>query len=151
MRLEPFTLTLKRREGYAFDLTYDPQKPVLTVDEGPPLGLAEGPSPSKLLAAAVGHCLSASLLFCLAKSRVKVDDLTTQVAVHFFRNEAGRWRIQDLDAQLTLSTPGVESSRIQRCLSLFEDFCVVTASVRQGVPVSVKIKDKHGRLLFEGT
>ncbi|MCB1051917.1 MAG: OsmC family protein [Acidobacteria bacterium] len=149
--MEPFTLTLKRQEDYAFDLQYDPAKPGLIVDEGPPLGQGAGPSPSKMLAAAVGHCLSASLLFCLSKSRVEVADLTTAVEVHFFRNEAGRWRIQNLNARLTVSTPGSEPSRIQRCLSLFEDFCVVTASVRQGVPVSVKVLDPAGQILFEGT
>ena len=42
------------------------------------------------------------------------------------------------------------SPRLKRCLDLFEDFCVVTASVRQGIPVSVEVLDENGASLLEG-
>ena len=34
-----------------------------------------------------------------------------------------------------------------RCKDLFEDFCVVTASIRQGIPVEVELMDGAGTLL----
>jgi len=30
-------------------------------------------------------------------------------------------------------------ARLERCASLFEDFCVVTESVRKGIPVNVSV------------
>jgi hypothetical protein len=32
----------------------------------------------------------------------------------------------------------------QRCVEQFEDFCVVTQSVRAGIPVSVRVVDAAG-------
>jgi hypothetical protein len=36
---------------------------------------------------------------------------------------------------------------LPRCLDLFEDFCVVTASVRQGIPVTVEVVGPAGEVL----
>ena len=61
-----FAVNLTLRDGYSFDVEFaDGEGPPLIVDELPPLGEANGPNPARLLAAAVGSCLSASLLFCL--------------------------------------------------------------------------------------
>ncbi|MEM3048264.1 MAG: OsmC family protein, partial [Candidatus Bathyarchaeia archaeon] len=89
--------------------------------------------------AAVGHCLSASLLFCLSKARLNIEGVETTVEVSFRRNEKGRLRIGSLKVHLNLSIRREEVERLKRCLELFEDFCVVTQSVRQGIPVSVDV------------
>jgi hypothetical protein len=34
-----------------------------------------------------------------------------------------------------------------RCLEQFEDFCVVTQSIRAGIPVSVSVVDAEGKVL----
>jgi hypothetical protein len=38
--------------------------------------------------------------------------------------------------------------RVRRCFGLFEDYCVVTAGVRNGIPVSVVIVDPSGEELY---
>ncbi|NIP81865.1 MAG: OsmC family peroxiredoxin, partial [Gemmatimonadetes bacterium] len=63
-----FDLTLTLREGFQFDTEFDGEKMAnLLFDEPSPLGEDEGPNAARVLGAAVGNCLSASLLFCLRK------------------------------------------------------------------------------------
>lgn len=147
---EPFEVHLRREAGYRFRASFPgTELDDLQVDEPAPLGEGTGPNPSRLLALAVVDCLSASLLFCLSKSRVEVRDLSARVAGRMGRNERGRWRIEGLDVELVLEVAEEDRPRIERCLGLFEDFCVVTASVRQGVPVSVVVRDPGGTVLHE--
>ncbi|MBS7626615.1 OsmC family protein [Candidatus Bathyarchaeota archaeon] len=118
----------------------------MIMDEPKPVGEGSGPNASRLLSAAVGHCLSASLLFCLAKARLNVERVETTVETSFRRNEKGRLRIGSLRAHIHLSIRREDVERLKRCLELFEDFCVVTQSVRQGIPVSVDVatRDEKG-------
>jgi uncharacterized OsmC-like protein len=133
-------VNLSRREGYAFAAGFDNGDwPEITLDEPPPLGSGEGPNPTRVLGAAVGGCLAASLLFCLGKARVAVHDFAAAVEGTVARSDEGRLRITELRVRLAPSVGAADRDRMQRCLSLFEDFCTVTASVRKGIPVHVEV------------
>ncbi len=142
-----FRVTLEQLQAFEFKVKFDWDVANLALDEPPPLGASHGPNASRLLAAAVGNCLSASLLFCLQKSRVPVTGLTATVSGKTTRNEQGRMRLSQFDVSITL--PGADDARRERCLALFEDYCVVTQSVRQGIPVHVRVVDADGRVLHE--
>lgn len=146
-----FSITLKHLENYQFETRFDDTavKPI-TVDEPPPLGRYAGPSASRLLAASVGHCLSASLLFCFQKARIDVENMETHVKGTFRRNEKQRLRVGQLDVTLKVRLGEGGSRRVNRCLEIFEDYCVVTASVRKGVNVTVTVTDSHGNPLKPG-
>lgn len=146
---DSFTLQLRRLEDYRFEADFGDDIPPLQVDEPPPLGAGAGPNPSRLLAVAVGNCLAASLLFCLGKSRVEVQEMRAEVRGELRRNERQRLRIGRLEVDLHLAVSEEDAPRLKRCLGLFEDFCVVTATVRQGVPVQVRVLDQSGTLLHE--
>jgi organic hydroperoxide reductase OsmC/OhrA len=132
--------TLRREEGYRFRVRFDHEgMPDLLTDEAPPIGEGKGPNPSRLLATAVANCLAASLLFCLEKARLSLEGLEAEVVTEFTRNEAGRLRIGGIHVRLSPQWTGETAVKAQRCLGIFESFCVVTESVRHGVPITVEV------------
>jgi hypothetical protein len=97
MEDQEFAVDLELRDGYRFGVDFDLDwVPVLQVDEPVPLGAGEGPNAKLLLAAAVGNCMSASLLFCLRRARIEVPELRTRVSGKIVRNERGRLRVGEL-------------------------------------------------------
>jgi uncharacterized OsmC-like protein len=136
------TVTLSLAKNYEFTASFEqfPDGNPVLLDEPPPLGEGRGPNAAALLAAAVGNCLAASLAFCLRKSRAELNDLKAVVRARVTRNQAGRMRIAGLEVELAPGVGSGESEKLDRCSRLFEDFCVVTASVRQGIPVTVTVR-----------
>jgi uncharacterized OsmC-like protein len=131
---------LKLRKGYEFKVIFDAADvPELVVDEIKPVGESLGPNPTRLLSAAVGHCLSSSLLFCLRKARINVNDLETEVKANVERNEEGYLRVNSLDVHISLDVNEDDKSRVDGCLGIFENYCTVTQSVRKGVDVKVTV------------
>ena len=135
-----FALDLTFKDGYEFvvDFARSGVAPFL-VDEQPPIGAGRGPNPARLLATAVGHCLASSFLFCVRKSRVDVTAMAVRVEGTMMRNERGRLRIGGLRVRLAPGIRAEDRERLGRCLELFEDFCVVTQSVRAGLDVQVEV------------
>lgn len=127
-------------EGYRFKVEFDVYGiPSLVVDEMKPIGKEEGPNPTRLLSAAVGHCISSSLLYCLGKAKVKVKKLETTVQANVERNKEGYLRIPGLDVQVRLEVSEEDKARVPRCLKVFENYCTVTQSVKKGIEVKVRI------------
>lgn len=136
-----FSLVLTLGEGFQFDTAFDGDRmPNLLFDEPPPLGSDEGPNAARVLGAAVGNCLSASLLHCLRRARINVEGMQTEVRGRVTRNESGRLRIAGIRARIRTAIPVEDQDRVSRCLGIFEDFCIVSASVRQGIPIDVEVE-----------
>lgn len=136
-----FELTLDLQKNYRFVVDFDREGvPPLLMDEPQPLGDDRGPNATRLVAAAVGNCLSASALFCLRKARVPVSGMQTRVRMALTRNEEGRLRIGGIDVEIHPVVASADLARAGRCLDLFEDFCIVTQSVRAGVDVTVDVR-----------
>ena len=132
---------LTRLDGYKFEIAIEELKGSrIVMDEPAPVGKSEGPTAAMMLSSAVGHCLSASLLFCLEKSRVDVKDLSADVDLSMMRNERGRWRIGEIKVKLKPLVDDIDAQKLERCKSLFEDFCIVTASVREGIKIDVEVE-----------
>src|SRR5919197_2875076 len=109
-------------------------------DEPQPLGGNRGPNAAAVLGAAIGNCLAASLMFCLRKTRAKVYGMPAEGVTHVTCTEAGKFRISAIDVQMTPEVGDADMDKLDRCEPLFEDFCIVTQSVRQGIPVNVTVK-----------
>jgi len=130
---------------YVFKVSFpDTKLGYFIMDEPSPLGNLEGPNASRVLAAAVGNCLSASLAFCLRKYKVKLKTIKTEVEPVVERNKEGYWRVTRINVKIAPEFEGeVDSAQFNRCLELFEKYCVVTGAVRSGIDVNVNVSTPH--------
>jgi uncharacterized OsmC-like protein len=134
-----FALKVEHIDNFQFKVTFDkPQFAPLLTDEPAPLGSDEQPNPARILAAAIGTCLSASLVFCLQRARIPVADLTSDLNVELVRNDRNRLRVGKIDVTLRPEV-GADPATTAACLEAFEDFCVVTQSVREGIEIAVRV------------
>jgi organic hydroperoxide reductase OsmC/OhrA len=140
-------VSLEQREDFHFTIGFGDGIAPLEADEAPPLGKGAGPTPDQLLAAAVGNCMSASLLFALRKFKQAPEPIRTTVELTVGRNEAKRLRVQRITVRITLGVPAARLEHLDRVLSQFEAFCTVGESVRQGIPVDVEVYDSTGARL----
>jgi len=135
-----FSIDMELLRNYEFKIDFD-LKGVesLLVDEQPPVGEGKGPDAGRLVLAAVGTCLSASLSFCLRRSGVEVKGLRTKVEGTIARNEEGRWRIKKIKARLHPSMDDGQGNQLERCIEIFEQYCIATQSIRKGIDVEVEV------------
>ena len=142
-------ITIDLEDGYTFRVHFDGTAlDDLRTDEPAPLGADHGPNPSRLLLTAVANCLSASLLFAMRKFKNAPGPIRTVVTGRAERNAEGRWRIPKAWVEINLAEHAGSHQHLERILQTFENFCVVTQSVRQGVEVEVTVKDGDGRVLL---
>jgi hypothetical protein len=66
--------------------------------------------------------------------------MRTWATASMVRDERARLRVGAVDVRVQPETAPADAGRIGRCLELFEDYCVVTQSVRAGLPVTVEVK-----------
>jgi uncharacterized OsmC-like protein len=134
-----FSLHVEQVDGFEFRVKFDKEQfAPLLLDEPPPLGHDTAPSAARMLAAAIGNCLAASLVFCLQKAKVAAPSVSADVNVEIVRNEARRLRLGKVNVTLHTNLPP-DDPALAGCLTTFEDFCVVTQSVRQGIDVAVQV------------
>lgn len=138
---------LRQQQDYQFTIDFGAGIPPLVGDETPPLGQGKGPTPVQLLAAAVGNCMSDSLLFALRKFKQAPEPITCEVRAEVGRNAENRMRVLGLDVTLILGVPAASLQHLDRVIAQFEDFCTVGASVAQGIPVRVSVRDAAGQQL----
>ena len=138
------SISVKMRllENYVFEIDFGEFGNIIS-DEPPPIGDGEGPSPSAMLAAAVANCMSASLLFALRKQKEDPGELHATVTGTTERVD-NYLRITSLAVTLKLGKAASEYRSLDKVLPVFENYCVVTQSVKRGIPVTVDIQDADG-------
>lgn len=140
-----FSISIDQVQDYEFLVKFDkPSGGELHTDETPPLGKDAGPSPSRMLAAAIGNCLSASLLFACGKAGVRLSRVHADVKVQIVRNEKRRLRVGRVEVTIDPGLSGDDAAKAKGARDVFEDFCTVTQSIRDGIAVEVKVKGVDG-------
>jgi organic hydroperoxide reductase OsmC/OhrA len=134
-------IEIEQVQDYHFRVHFDKQQYAdLDIDEPAPLGKDQAPNPARLLAAAVGSCLSASLFFCARKAHIDLGELQTTVKTQLSRNERGRLRVSKIEVEIDPHMSEAMNRKAVGCYATLEDFCVVTESVRHGINVAVSVK-----------
>ena len=140
-----FSLAIKLLEDYKFEVDFA-KFGQITTDEPAPLGEGDGPNPIRLLSAAVANCLCASLLFAARKYKGEINQLEAEVKGDLARVE-GRWRVSQIAVALKLPEGAESLPHFDRVLAQFEDFCIVTESVRSGIEINVEVQDFAGQTI----
>lgn len=99
-----------------------------------------GPNAAYLLAMAVLGCLNASFIFCLKKRDFAIKDLEAEAVVSISRNDKGFLRVRKIDVNIKpkINTPDMRK-RADQCKKMFEQYCTITASIREGIDVEVNL------------
>lgn len=146
MSEKTFTVSMKLLENYLFEVDFGEFGSIMT-DEPEPLGNSEGPNPARMLGAAVANCLAASLMFAVRKFNEDPGEVKASVTGTIARID-GRWRVSNFSVDIQLGNAAASLPHLQRALDQFEDFCIVTQSVRNGIEVDVRVHDADGTLVL---
>ena len=141
-----FKIELELIDKLQFNVKFDlPDVPDFLMDE-PPIfgGSGLGPNAARAIAAGVSNCLSASLTFCLRKAKANLIGMKT-IAQGTVGREEGLLRLQKIDVKIYPKLGSEEDlEKLERCKGLFEKYCIVTESIRKGLPVDIEIVHEIG-------
>ena len=135
---QEYKIKVRLIEGLKFEIDFNAdQIAPMTMDEPVPVGSGRYPNAGQMLSAAVGNCLAASLAFCLQRARAEVRGMNATVHTKLERNLTGRLRITSIRVELE---PDIDDpKKLERCLEIYEDFCIVSQSIKRGIPVQVDV------------
>ena len=99
-----------------------------------------GPNPSRMLGMAILGCLSASFIFCLKKRELSLNNLKAEAEVTIGRNKQGFWRVTKIDVDINAKIDDPDTrKRADQCKKMFEQYCIVTQAVREGIDIEVNL------------
>jgi uncharacterized OsmC-like protein len=145
MRNQPerrFDIHLRHLDGYRFETQASedgvPHGPSFVSDEPDPVGDNTGPATPALLATAVGHCLSASLLETSRKARLAITGIETQATAVVRPNGDGNPRIARIEVAL-FPRLHEDNPRRQQCEAVFQNYCTVSSSLKPAIDIQVAV------------
>lgn len=145
MRNQPerrFDIHMKHVERFRFTTQASeeglPHGAPFASDEPDPVGDNSGPATPALLATAVAHCLSASLLETSRKAHIDVLEMETTATAVVIPNAEGNPRINRIEVLISplLAT---DNTRKQRCEDVFQNYCTVSSSLKPAIAINVRV------------
>lgn len=114
--------------------------------EGIPIGTDSAPCPADYLIVATAGCQVEVLKQAFAKARVDDYDIHMYAEREWaeegdeleFFPENTRMRHQRINFELTVETTPEYEDRVQRCIDVCEDACIISRSVEQGIDVEME-------------
>ncbi|NVM19179.1 MAG: OsmC family protein [Candidatus Lokiarchaeota archaeon] len=103
-----------------------------------------GPSAVEYLLIGIGGCLGTTFIYCLQKNNIELA--TFEVVVDGTLSHTGPkmlLRLANIDVDLKFTPKEVNSDEeINRCIKEFSEYCVVTNSIANGLPINVNCKKR---------
>jgi uncharacterized OsmC-like protein len=144
------SVTLRQEQGFHFETSFGEGLRDYATDEPAPLGTGLGPSPTQMLLAAVGSCMSSSFHFAMSKFHEEPGQITTKATATIGRDENKRLRVQAIVIAIGFSVPAASIGHLERIAGQFEQFCTVGAAVARGIPIHVTVTDGDGIIVKDG-
>jgi uncharacterized OsmC-like protein len=142
--------TLRQIAGFHFETDFGPALPAYATDEPAPLGTGIGPSPTQMLLAAIGSCMSSSFHFAMTKFHENPGQIVTHAQATVGRDGANHLRVQAIDIAISFAAPAASIGHMERIAGQFEQFCTVGASVARGIPIHITVTDGDGLVVKDG-
>lgn len=145
MRNQPerrFDIHMKHVERFRFSTQASeeglPHGVPFASDEPDPVGDNAGPATPALLATAVAHCLSASLLETSRKAHIEVLAMETSATAVVIPNAEGNPRIARIEVLISPLLAN-DNPRKQRCEDVFQNYCTVSSSLKPAIAIDVRV------------
>lgn len=107
-------------------------------------GTDKGPSPVEFFLIGIGGCLGSTFAYCLQRHNVEIDAL--EVVVDGLLKHAGpemSLKLVNIEAELLITARDNDSSeKIEQCINSFQEYCIITNLITQGVPLDVRVSRK---------
>ena len=137
--IKEFAISLGQVKDYEFLVKFDDLPEALLMDAPPGVGHNAGPCPAQMLAAAVGNCLTMTLVLFARKAGLQSTHVRAGVKARLVRGENGLPRVGAIDVALEPGFAEADRARAAACLKAFQSYCAVTESVRAGIEVRLAV------------
>jgi uncharacterized OsmC-like protein len=136
---------LEHLEMCKFDATFVQRDGDHLLDAPLPLGVDHGPEAVTMFTTAAAYCMAASLTYYLRKARVEPEEMSATGHAEMRLTEHLYRRVGSIEIFIRIVVSDKERKRLERALTRFTDFCIVTESIRGSFPVRVSVEHPWGK------
>lgn len=112
--------------------------PILMDDKNK--GEDSAPTPVELFLASIGSCLAMSFIYCLYVGGFSLEPADLQVRMQGdIERRKGRLRVVGIQANFIIKAEK-KLKKIEKCFEKFQPFCILSESVKSGIPLTCELK-----------
>ncbi|MHA1378857.1 MAG: OsmC family protein [Candidatus Helarchaeota archaeon] len=142
-------LTWTSNLGFEAKVERNENFPNIIIDEPQRFhGDDRGPSSLEYLCVGIGGCMGTSLVYCLKRFKATFSKLSVRATAEIHHVPPNRMlRVTALHVKfgITPDPPTQDNiDNIKECYEHFAKYCVVTQSVKQGIPFDIKMDIANG-------
>lgn len=104
-----------------------------------------GPSAVEYFLIGIGGCLGSTFTYCLQKKQIEIENLEIVIDGQLKHSEP-KLRLQLVNVEVEIFyvlKPGYSKEKLEQCLKIYQEYCVISNSIHKGLPLEVKISEKN--------